>query len=55
MKVIYNTVLKREAVRGMEGKETNMEDIRKEYDKSKSMDQSDSEKSKTSVSVYNSI
>lgn len=44
-----------EAVRGMEGKETNKEGIRKEYDKSESRDQSDSEKSKSSVTVYNSI
>lgn len=55
MKVISNTALKMEAVRGMEGKETNTEGIRKEYDKNESMYQLDYEKSKSSVTVYNSI
>lgn len=55
MKVISNTALKTEAVRGMERKETNTEGIRKEYDKYESMYQLDYEKSKSSVTVYNSI
>ena len=55
MKVVCNTALNVEAIRGMGRNELNMESIRKKCDKNESIHQSDYEKSKSSITVCNAI